>query len=109
MEFSRELVRALLPLQPILRTNCLKDPVTGILYYRGEIFPVIGPLDLNVTEDIWILLAHDHARMIYGMPEFPEDMKEQSETKLNLVPEEKLDPSIEDEIARELAELDKIA
>ncbi len=104
MEFPREEVRAMLPLQPILQTNCLKEPVSGILYYRGEIFPVIGPVDMSETADTWILLALDHARMIHGIPEFPED-----KATLNLVPDEVLDSSIEEQIAKELEELEKIA
>lgn len=103
MEFPRESVRALLPLQPLLQSNCLREPISGILYYRSEVFPVIGPVDSSEIEDTWILLTNDHARMIYGVPEFPEDISE------NVVQLSDGSESIEEQIAKELEELQKIA
>lgn len=106
MEFPRENVRALIPMQPILQSGCLKEPVSGVIYYRSEVFPVIGPIDLSESSDSWLLLANDHARMIYGYPVFPEDSQD-----LSLVQEteDPIDESIEIEIAKELEELQKIA
>lgn len=109
LEFPREDSRAVLPWHPILQSSCLKVPFTGILYYRGEVFPVVGPIDESEKDNVWLFLAHDHARMIYGLPEFPEDRKLEAVPAPQANAEQTIDPSIEEQIAKELEELQKSA
>lgn len=53
--------------------------VDGILYFRGEVLPVHGPLPQGETKDVWLLHLGDRVQVIEGFPEFLEDQVEQEQ------------------------------
>jgi hypothetical protein len=77
LEIPREEAVELLPYQNVLRSSHLKDPVDGLISYRGKLVPVLGPMPETAdVKDIdrrpWLLLMKGCAQVVQGLPIFSE-------------------------------------
>jgi len=61
--------------QNIMASPHIKKPYEGLLYYKGKLLPVLGPLPSvwenseNYDNLPWILISGNEARVIQGLPE----------------------------------------
>lgn len=67
--------KEIIPYQSIMASPHIKKPYCGLLYYRGDVIPVTGPLpsvwEKSTSYDAvpWIIVFKDHARVILGLPQ----------------------------------------
>jgi len=77
LEIAREEALELMPYRALFTSPMLKAPLEGLVVYRGELIPVLGPLpppgaaSRYASEQAWVLLMKDCAQVIRGLPEFP--------------------------------------
>ena len=68
----------LLPYRHVLRSTVFKKPIEGILIYRGNPVPVLGPMPqegaetLDVDQRPWILVVKNCAQVVRGLPSLEE-------------------------------------
>ena len=99
-----------IPYQYVMVSPHVKKPYEGILYYKGHILPVTGPVpsvwekSADYDNTPWILVCKDHARVILGLPYF----EDAASAKINIKQEaqEKLEDALanEDDIEKALEE-----
>jgi hypothetical protein len=88
-EIPREEILGLVPLTGLFRHPLLR--FEAVLYTRGRVLPVTGPLPATggkssgpVETRPWLVLFHDHAQVVHGLPLFDDDVS--LERTLELVP-----------------------
>lgn len=77
LEIAREEALELMPYRALFTNPMLKAPLEGLVVYRGELIPVLGPLpspasaSRHADDQPWVLLMKGCAQVIRGLPEFP--------------------------------------
>lgn len=114
-EVRREEVFGLYPATALLRHPLLKSE--AIFCHKGKLIPIAGPLPetldltLPVNERPWLMLFAGHAQVIYGLPEFDDDISH-SKTAPTLVkastPTLELVENTDEEEARLLEEMEEL-
>jgi hypothetical protein len=114
-EIRRDEVVGIFPFAGILSHPLLRSD--GILYFRGRLIPVQGPLPDDATagsvdDRPWLMVLHTHAQAIRGLPAFNDEIT-LGKPVLVPAPAEEGEPitregSFDDEEARLLQEMEEL-
>lgn len=114
IKIDANLAAEVIPYQYVMTSPHINKPYEGILYYKGKILPVTGPLpavwekSASYDEIPWILVCKDHARVILGLPTFDEVSSNfgtaqddpQNNTDENFANEDEIANALEEAIAK---------